>query len=574
MSPNAIAPCSDDTEALPLPQPSDQLQHPVVAFLAKAKRIWNSLQISHSGGKYSVERLLALEEYARTTSLTRVLLVCIGTPLPMAIVIILQECAPLRDPSEGWSANYGFWIRAGVLGGIVAVGMAAFALSMIPGVVLSNLQLALLCIGTGVSYPFAAMLVAALWVFPIPFMILTIISLYVTLFAGFFWLIVGKDVISEMGKHTDELILAVSFSGSQCMMAFVYAFYAVLFDHAANTHFEVPVILLLPIIKIIMKNLVSRTIVHMKDMAPEAVIFTVDFFNSMYLATCMQNASSITTVLTMMAIDITQTIFELRSLYYKTSTIVARLEQANGSITGCGSLLPAVESICRDTTKFALQARENVILDSCLPHKLSAEGRTLLETLKSVPGNGVRSIPRFSVVELRDSFRSAVTQTSVKPLRRGTKEGKGGLDMIATPHKKILSETLEVLFTTECVVLTEYLESIIPVLYGNFVLLVVHLPSARYHKDLVGITPDNVGGTVSNIFILATLEFASFIFLVFMMMKNCRLKALYHLAFVLETQMLLIQVKLVTWVLMSFSFRVEHFGVDFTFKFAWMNQGG
>ncbi|KAE9311422.1 hypothetical protein PF008_g20206 [Phytophthora fragariae] len=196
--------------------------------------------------------------------------------------------------------------------------MAAFALYMIPGVVLSNRQLVLLCIGQGVCYPFAALLVAALWVFPIPFMILTIISVYVMVFALLFLLVAGKEAFSEMAKHPDELILTVGFSGSQSVMAFVYAGYAVLFAHVAGTHFEVPVILLLSIIKIIMKNLVSRTIVHMKDMVPEAVIFTVDFFNSMYLATSMQNTSSISTVLTMMTIDITQTIFELRSLYCTT----------------------------------------------------------------------------------------------------------------------------------------------------------------------------------------------------------------------------------------------------------------
>ncbi|KAE9083952.1 hypothetical protein PF007_g21696 [Phytophthora fragariae] len=533
----------------------------------------------------------------------------------MALIVILQECVPLQDPSDGWSANYGFWIRAGVLGGVVAVGMAAFALYMIPGVVLSNRQLVLLCIGQGVCYPFAALLVAALWVFPIPFMILTIISVYVMVFALLFLLVAGKEAFSEMAKHPDELILTVGFSGSQSVMAFVYAGYAVLFAHVAGTHFEVPVILLLSIIKIIMKNLVSRTIVHMKDMVPEAVIFTVDFFNSMYLATSMQNASSISTVLTMMTIDITQTIFELRSLYYRTNTIVSRLHQACGTLTSCGCLLPAVESLCRDTSKFALQARENVIISSCLPHKLSAETQTLLETLKSLPGNGVRTVPRMSTADFRGSIRSKiekasaksiwsrstrkiepgndVTRTSVKPIHEVTKDGKGWLNVASTPHKRILNETLEVLFTTECVVLTEYLESIIPVLYANFVLLFVHLPSARYHKDLVGITPDNVGSTVSNIFIYAALEFASFIFLIFMMMRNCRLKALYHLAFVLETQMLLVQVKLITWVLMSLSFRVEHFGTlayflscgllltlpslagaDFTFGFAWMSHRG
>ncbi|KAG6958271.1 hypothetical protein JG687_00009502 [Phytophthora cactorum] len=271
------------------------------------------------------------------------------------------------------------------------------------------------------------MLVASRWVFPIPFMVLSIISLYVLLFVALFRIIAGKQVFSQMATHRTELILLVSFSGSQSVMAVTYAAYEVLFDHVTNTHYELPVILLLPVIKLIMKNLVSLPMAHMKDMVPEGVIFTVDFFNSMYLATCMQNTSSITT-------------------------------------------------------------------------------------------------------------------------------------------------TLEVLFFSECLLLTEYLESIIPVLYGLFILLVVNLPSAPYHVDLIGINRDNVGDTLANVYIYAFLEFVSFVTLTLLMMRNCRLQALCHLAFVLETQMLLVQVKLMTWVLMSLSFRVVHFGADFTFQFSWMDQ--
>ncbi|GMF30691.1 unnamed protein product [Phytophthora fragariaefolia] len=453
MSSKIAASGGTDVDALPLSK--SNRQHPLRVFLNKAKRVWDSLQISHCGGRYSIERLLALEEYARSTSLARVMMVCLGTPLPTVVVVALQECVPLQDPSAGWGANYGFWIRAGVLAGVVAVGIAAFALYMVPGVALSNLQLVLLCIGQGV---------------------------------------------------------------------------------ATQMNF------------------------------PEAVIFTVDFFNSMYLATCMQNASSISTALMMMTLDITQSILELRRLHYRTDTIVSRLYQASGSIAGNGSILQAVESLCRDISKFEQQNRQGVIIESCLPHKVSAEVQTLLEMLKYVPGNGDRNVPRFCMVDLRNSFRSKIERArahtspqsilkftrsmrkiepsdaiSVKPTRRATNDDTKRLTATTTPHKNILSETLEVLFTTECVVLTEYLESIIPVLYGNFILLVVHLPSARYHKDLVGITPESVGGTISNIFIYATLEFASFIFLIYMMMRNCRLRALYHLAFVLETQMLLVQ---------------------------------
>ncbi|KAL3667585.1 hypothetical protein V7S43_007139 [Phytophthora oleae] len=513
----------------------------------------------------------------------------------MAAIVAMQECVPLQDPVEGWSKNYGFWIRAGVLGGVVAVGISAFTMNMIPGVVLSKLQLTLLFVGQAIFYPFIGMLVAALWVFPIPFIILTIISLYVLLFAALFRIVAGKQIFSQMAKYPNEFILLVSFSASQSIMAVTYAAYGVLFEHMINTNFELPVILLLPVIKVIMKNLVSLPIAHMKDMVPEGVIFTVDFFNSMYLATCMQNTSSISTVATMMTLDFGQTAFALRGLHDRSDTILERLRQACGIVVDSDSLLPVIKVLCRNTDKFEQQTRRDVLLYSCLPHKLSQQARDLLDKLSLLPGNGVQSIPKFSisrVSELSTSFRASIGMSKMKwglllrniakiePnnsifVKAASSEAVQTIKADKSPavqNLKILSETLEVLFTSECLLLTEYLESIIPLLYGSFIFLVVNLPSAPYHTDLIGLNHENVGGTLLNVYVYALLEFASFLMLALLMMRNCRMQALYHLAFVLETQMLLVQVKLMTWVLMTLSFRVVHFGADFSFKFAWMHD--
>lgn len=88
--------------------------------LARILKLWTSLQVSYHGGKYSIERVLALDQYTRTTSLARALLVCIGTPIPMVILIFLQELLPLQDPAAGWSANYGFWVHLLMLSAVTA----------------------------------------------------------------------------------------------------------------------------------------------------------------------------------------------------------------------------------------------------------------------------------------------------------------------------------------------------------------------------------------------------------------------------------------------------------------------
>ncbi|KAF1772902.1 hypothetical protein GQ600_24118 [Phytophthora cactorum] len=54
------------------------------------------------------------------------------------------------------------------------------------------------------------------------------------------------------------------------------------------------------------------------------------------------------------------------------------------------------------------------------------------------------------------------------------------LSIAAVPsvqHIASLRKILATLFTLECMILAEYIEFIIPLLYGNYVLMMVHLPS-------------------------------------------------------------------------------------------------
>ncbi|POM70985.1 hypothetical protein PHPALM_12511 [Phytophthora palmivora] len=496
---------------------------------------WYSLQVSRSD-KLSVERLLALEEYSRSVSSARVMLVCCATPLPMVNVFLCKTLPMIGTKTTAFRSA----------------------------------QFILLFIGQSIAYPASAMIFAELWPFPIPFMVLSIGSIYMALYLGLVCAIAGRKVLYHIAAQRDELAELSKFSFAQFGMACAYALYQVLFNAVADTCFELPTILLLPLIKLAMKNIVSRCVSSKPDMVPEAVIFTVEFFNAFYLATCMQSTSSTITVVTMIVIDFTQSGIALRSLHRRTDTILARFHQIYESNT---DLLPAVGSLCRDTKMFQQQCRTNGLLRSCLPHHLSPQSQDLLNTLENVPDNGphapvccspciahihrpVRSVLQtiFSKLTWKSS-RDAVSPIIPQELPQSTSlTGSTTIE-----YSDILSDVLEILFTSECHVLTEYMETIIPVLYGSFIVLVVHLPSAQYHTDLSGVTLENVGATVHSIFLYALLEFVSFTMFVW---RNGRLRAL--LAFVLETQMALVQVRLLTWVLITLSFRVVHFGTSST----------
>ncbi|KAL4174253.1 hypothetical protein KRP22_006192 [Phytophthora ramorum] len=84
---------------------------------------------------------------------------------------------------------------------------------------------------------------------------------------------------------------------------------------------------------------------------------------------------------------------------------------------------------------------------------------------------------------------------------------------------------------------------------------------------MTGITADNVNVTVLPVFVFGLLQMMSFAALFAVSKRNCGIRTVHQLAFVLETQMPLVQDKLIFWTIMTLCFRVAHFGVDFTFKF-------
>lgn len=77
---------------------------------------------------------------------------------------------------------------------------------------------------------------------------------------------------------------------------------------------------------------------------------------------------------------------------------------------------------------------------------------------------------------------------------------------------------------------------------------------------MIGVTDENVREMVSPMFVYALLEFISFVILVMITKRNCGIQVVYQLAFVLETQMAPILTKLVLWMLVTLTYRIDHFG--------------
>ncbi|KAG2824089.1 hypothetical protein PC110_g13167 [Phytophthora cactorum] len=300
---------------------------------------WQSLQVSYRGNKYSVERLLALDEYTEKTSVLRVAMVVSGALVPMVILVISQESVPLNDPREGWRANYGFWVRVGILSGVVSMAIVNQAKAIIRTTVFSFRQFVLLFGCQALTYLVVSMGVAACVGFPIPFFALSTIPLLFLLLLVWFTIIAGKQCIREMLQHTKEVTTFVLYICTQMLMPLVYPIYEVMFYAASDTAYEIQVVLLLPVIKIVMKYVIASSLNAMEDMMPKAVIFSVDFFHAVYLATCVQRTRSTVTVAIIIAVDVMQSASVLYGLHRRSRTMLARARRTDGVFDNNGSLV-------------------------------------------------------------------------------------------------------------------------------------------------------------------------------------------------------------------------------------------
>ncbi|KAG6963343.1 hypothetical protein JG688_00008185, partial [Phytophthora aleatoria] len=162
-------------------------------------------------------------------------------------------------------------------------------------------------------------------------------------------LIVGRHILNETISHSDQLIRFICFVCAQIALACIYPSYETLFRMAEGTRYRMLVILLLPMIKVAVKNMLLRCTAHMEDMVPEAVIFTVDFFNTLYVATCMQSASSVIAVTAITVTDLLQSCVILYGLHRRTAMIRPKLQEIINIPSDENCVLTMVSSLCQDS---------------------------------------------------------------------------------------------------------------------------------------------------------------------------------------------------------------------------------
>ncbi|GMF41235.1 unnamed protein product [Phytophthora fragariaefolia] len=610
---------------VPVSQPRLQVTLGVFERVIRAaRRYWNSIQVGHRG-RYSVERLLAFQEYYQRTSPGHAFIVCFLALTPPFVIGTLVEFIPLKSPEEGWKANYNFWIRLYASSLAIAFGGVYQVKEVIEPSVLSTVKSVFVAVGTCTCYVGLTMAVAILWKFPIPFGFVMSIGPFIGIYVVLLTLSIGPGVLANSPNLRQQLSSQLLVIAAQGILGIAYPTFAAIFNLLPR-YGQTAFIFVLPIIKFSIKQFVAETSTHLHEYVGLTVLLSVDVCNVLYVAICVQTAVSPVTSGLLIAADGFFVLMALRSIYYQSEITQARRRSLsmNSALPPTLNYIRNLRALLREVFQSPTSSvipRVPIRIRAPFPLPLSVESKTFLNELeqdcrRNSIGTGIRkempsnpkkssSVPRgrnikthnnecnSSRIIMSSSKASShdylltpsakhvgtcstyVKSTLVHQLSGGTptpisnsrSKSRAITRMTSREesyHQAVVIESiqdsLQALFHSEYVVMAEFIEFVIPMLYGIYLAVLYHLPAAAYYPHTRTLTAEKFASTEMNIMLYAGVEFASFIGVNMLLQRKFGFSPLYQLAFVCETHVRIIQSHLIIWVIYVLQVSLVHNG--------------
>lgn len=261
-------------------------------LIALYARVSSYLQIKNRG-QYSDARLLALRAYADRTPVWQVALVLLLTPVPSLAIIVAVEIVPLADPGEGISANRSFYARMFLTYLVMASTLQQqFCTQVGPGLPTSGRTHIVGTLVVAFATMSAAYILALVIGFPVPFTMPITGPSYLLaeiLVLGLSW----KKFIQANRTLVNDIARGCLYFLMQYLMIIIYPvhYYGFTRIRDDNDFAGVAFFGLLPLIKIMNRRLfdqISRKTNGGADLTPIFCILNADVLGSLFVAFSIQ----------------------------------------------------------------------------------------------------------------------------------------------------------------------------------------------------------------------------------------------------------------------------------------------
>jgi hypothetical protein len=253
--------------------------------------------------QYSVARFSEFMAYSRTTTWQRVLLVLVVSPLPSIVILILVDSVHLEPLTAKPFESPVFWTRGYIVSATMTIGILTQLRHDIPWLQLSRqftLAVTWLASTVGVAVTMLWSLVIG---HPLPFSMLLGAPPWLAIqVVCVYWR--ARDVLREQPRLQQYLVSYGAFWMTGLSLTVVYPMYVYAFTSIRNGTAQSAFVLVLPLIKAVIKFTMGRCLRDLDDLKPVALIFTADIFHALFVSYAMQNATSLGTVLVLIAMDL------------------------------------------------------------------------------------------------------------------------------------------------------------------------------------------------------------------------------------------------------------------------------
>lgn len=369
--------------------------------------LWHHMHISHRGA-FSIERLAAFDDYCRDTSSLRSLLRCCLLPIPALVAGVLMEFIPLRDPREGWKANYAAWVREFLTSSLLGVGLILQTSQFLPQVALTPLRILCIALLASVGTIIPRLLLSSYWMFPVPFGSIMFGPVYFGLLLAIVFVIVRKHLHDPAFVH--DLCHQVHILSIQCFFIIVYGAFFTLYYNVTPSK-QPFVVLGLPIVKFTMQQAVAWASSYTGEFMPGITVFTIEVFNALYVAKCLQSAGSPITNILLIAFDIFHGVRSFHRMNKKLSKLSQMIELKTNN-----TIFEHVVATCRlpNVLQSARETHE-IRVRSLLQLHLSVRGSDIIHQLVQFQSPPPAQAPTVSLIADSIPPMSPFGQVSVLP---------------------------------------------------------------------------------------------------------------------------------------------------------------
>jgi hypothetical protein len=433
-----------------------------------------------------------------------------------------------------------FWVRL-FLSGITMALVSSTAVGQATGrsMDISVGQMIAFSMLASILFVGAIVGLATMWTFPVPFLlVMSGTPLVLAEFLAGFTVFNVRAIKAKL-KGLQERMGAIAYlTSTVSMLYWIYPLHRVAYEYV-GPKYQVALLLVLPIFKGHWKRRVCRKLAEVEDLIPTIMMFTIELFNSLYLTTCMQLSRSARTTAPIILFDVLLGILRVRRVHTRTAELLGAVK---------------AEKMKSGSSEWDLL---QWFLDRIQDASATRLNGGLLATAR-VRSNGLEHNPTESSAALLQAL-DGVRQNRVRLLRR-----QHSRSTATASDDTALNQTLEFLFHCEFMVLTEYIECAIPLLYAVYLPILRSLPNAAYYAHMCALSAESLRHAELNILVYWLFQLGSLVVIMLWLRRHFGLSVLRVLAFVLNEQVVYVQANMVLQMMIALPFTLAHYGTTLT----------